>query len=41
MPFNKKRSYDLLKSNKKSTLSSGTFTKKNKSKLQRLSTPTI
>ena len=28
MPFNKKRSYDLLKSNKKSTLSSGTFTKK-------------
>ena len=28
MPFNKKKSYDLLKSNKKSSLSSGTYTKK-------------
>ena len=28
MPFNKKKSYDLLKSNKKSSLSSGSYTKK-------------
>ena len=28
MPFNKKKSYDLLKSSKKSSLNSGTYTKK-------------
>ena len=28
MPFNKKKSYDLLKSDKKSSLNSGSYTKK-------------
>ena len=28
MPFNKKKSYDLLKSTKKSSLNSGSYTKK-------------
>ena len=31
MPFNKKKSYDLLKSNKKSSLSSESYTKKSNS----------
>ena len=32
MPFNKKKSYDLLKSNKKSTSSGGTYNKKTETK---------
>ena len=28
MPFNKKKSYDLLKSNKKSSINRGSYTKK-------------